>query len=63
MKEKREERPAPAAAGRTVASAIAIAILEEQIRKTGELEIPGLGITLTRKDLLETELEAEPSAK
>lgn len=44
------------AVGRSAASALAVAILEEQIRKTGELGIPGLGIKLGPNDLLDKEL-------
>lgn len=44
------------AVGRSAASALAVAILEEQIRKTGELGISGLGIKLGPNDLLDKEL-------
>lgn len=45
---ERDSRP-------SVASALAIEILREQIKKTGRLGIPSLGIKLTKDDLLKTE--------
>lgn len=51
----REDRPTPVAVGRTVASALAVAIIEDRIRRSGELAFPGLGIKLTKDRLLKPE--------
>lgn len=42
--------------GRSVASALAVAILKEQIKRTGRLEIPDLGIEFGPDDLLDEKL-------
>lgn len=47
---KPEERQRP-----TVASALAIMLIKDEIRETGEVELVGLGIKLTRDNLLKPE--------
>lgn len=44
---------------RTVASALAIMIIEDHIRKGGTLSFPGLGIELTKDDLVKPEETGE----